>query len=225
VPTDRTAEKSGDVAERILEEATRLFAEQGFNGTPVQEIADAVGVRKSSLLYHYASKEELRLAVLRKMVEHWNQALPTLLAAATSGQGQFDALVEALVGFFTADPFRARLLVREVLDRPEPMRAMMKDHVGPWVRIVADYIRRGQEAGRLHRDVEPEAYVVEMIVLMVTTVAARDCVGSAAKADGLPAAARKSWLIDEAKRIARASLFVPESSSRKTTSKRKAKGR
>ena len=220
MPTERT-ERTGDVAERILEAATRLFAERGFNGTSVQDIADAVGVRKSSLLYHYASKEELRLAVLRKMVEHWNQSLPGLLAAATSGEGQFDALVDALVAFFTSDPFRARLLVREVLDRPEPMRAMMKDHVGPWVRIVADYIRRGRESGRLQADVDPEAYVIEMIVLMVTTVAAQDCVGMAARADGLSAAERKTWLLDEAKRVARASLFAPEKKSTKSKPKRK----
>lgn len=222
MPTDRNTDRNGDVAERILEEATRLFADKGFNGTSVQEVADAVGVRKSSLLYHYASKDELRRAVLRKIIEHWNEALPSLLAAATSGQGQFDALVDALVAFFVADAYRARLVVREVLDRPDQMREMMKDHIGPWVRIVADYIRRGQESGRLFADVEPEAYVVEMIVLVVTTAAARECVGSVARSDGLPAATQDTWLLDEAKRIARASLFAP---APRATKKRKTKRR
>lgn len=206
--TARNTERNGDVAVRILVEATRLFAHQGFDGTSLQQVADAVGVRKSSLLYHYASKDELRRAVLRKMVEHWNRSLPGLLAAATSGDGPFDALVDALAAFFTADPFRARLLVREVLDRPDQMRDLMKDHVGPWVRIVADYIRRGQESGRVYSDVDPEGYVVEMIILMVTTVAAHDCVGTVARESGLPAASQSNWLLQEAKRVARASLFV-----------------
>jgi len=217
MPTD----KIPDMRDRILAEATRLFATRGFDGTSLQEIADAVGIRKSSLLYHFRSKRDLRVGVLRQMIGHWNEALPKLLVAATSGQGQFDALVNALIAFFTADPFRARVVVRETLDRPDEIRMMMAEHVGPWVNIVADYVRRGQERGLLTTDADPEAYVVEMIILVISNAAAQESVGSVAAINGNGAGSTR--LLREALRIARASLFLQEQANDTTrrTSRRR----
>ncbi|WP_223692425.1 TetR/AcrR family transcriptional regulator [Leifsonia poae] len=52
--------------ERIIDDATTLFAAGGFTATSLQDIADRVGVTKSTLLYHFASKDDLLLAVLRR---------------------------------------------------------------------------------------------------------------------------------------------------------------
>lgn len=43
----------------ILEQATRLFAERGFNGTSLQDVADATGLKRSALYYYFKSKDEL----------------------------------------------------------------------------------------------------------------------------------------------------------------------
>ena len=47
--------------DRILSEAMHLAASRGFEATSIQAIADAVGIRKQSLLYHFSSKEILHL--------------------------------------------------------------------------------------------------------------------------------------------------------------------
>lgn len=189
-----------------MEVATRLFAAQGFDRTPLQEIADAVGIRKASLLYHFNSKDALRRTVLDNLLSHWNEALPRLLAAAASGQDQFVAIVTEMVRFFTADPDRARLLVREVLDRPEEVRAMIRERVQPWVDLVCNYIRKGKQQGMLRPDVDPEAYVIQVINLVVASVATYDCIGSLLPEehgpDGLDRHAR------ELMRVAHSSLFL-----------------
>jgi len=202
LPAQKT-QPATDVRERILTEATRLFAARGFDGASLQDISDAVGIRKQSLLYHFSSKDVLRLSVLAYLLERWNDVLPRLLVAATSPEGQFDAVVNETVRFLTEDPDRARLLIREVLDRPTDMSVLINEHVRPWVNIICNYIRKGQQQGTVHPAVSPEAYVVNCMTLLLSSVAIHEC---------LSAADPKLFdsHIRELLRIAKSSLFLPK---------------
>jgi len=162
-----------EIREQILTEATRLFARQGFNGTSLQSIADAVGIRKPSLLYHFPSKIDLRERVLDALLSHWNEVLPRLLVASASGD-RFEGVMQELILFFRTDPDRARLLVRELLDRPDDMRARLETHVQPWLAIVSEQIERGRDLGLMHRDVNARLYAINIIHLVVSSIAALD---------------------------------------------------
>ncbi|MGD9046784.1 MAG: TetR/AcrR family transcriptional regulator [Anaerolineae bacterium] len=59
--TQRKAERE----DQLLETATRLFKEQGYHNTSMQDLADALGMQKGSLYYYIESKEEL----LRRLLE------------------------------------------------------------------------------------------------------------------------------------------------------------
>lgn len=161
-----------DNSEQICAAATRLFARQGFDGTSLQVIADEVGVAKQTLLYHYPSKEALRQRVLANLLEHWRLRLPQILQAVTSGHRRFESLTEELVRFFREDPNRARLLAREVLDNPEGMTKLLADKLRPWLMLVAQYIREGQASGVVHGNVDPEAYVLNVIMSGICAIAA-----------------------------------------------------
>jgi TetR/AcrR family transcriptional regulator len=184
--------------EQILAAATRLFAARGYGGTSLQDVSDAVGIRKQSLLYHFPSKEQLRRRVLDALLTRWNDVLPRLLLAATSGEGQFDAVVAETISFFARDPDRARLLLREILDRPADVQAMVDTHIAPWVEVVCGYIRKGIERGEIPPEVDPHAYVLEVIHLILSTVATGDCFGRVAD---------RARQIDELLRITKSSLF------------------
>ena len=192
--------------QEILNAATRRFAERGFDGTSLSALASDVGMRKASLLYHFSSKDDLREAVLDELLQHWQLVLPDLLTAVTSGEGRFVGLTEALVEFFAADADRARLVLRELIDRPEAMRLRLATSVRPWITMIADYIRKGQKAGEIHESVDPEAYLIGLVATVLTTFAASPVL-SAMMADGAT-----QPLLDrqrrEILRLARASLFA-----------------
>ena len=59
-----TTAESIDVPDRIMEEATRLFVTRGYHGISMREIAEAVGVSKAGLYYHFKDKEDLFIAIL-----------------------------------------------------------------------------------------------------------------------------------------------------------------
>ena len=160
-----------DNAAQIREEATVLFASLGYDGTSLQAIAERVGVTKQTLLYHYASKDALRRAVLEQIFAHWRERLPSMLQAVTSGHDRFEALTRELVRFFEADQHRAQLLMRELLDNPHEMRRLLSDNLRPWILLVAQYIRQGQQSRIIHDDLDPEAYVLHVILLVLSSIA------------------------------------------------------
>lgn len=195
-----------DVRDQILREATRLFAAQGFDGTSVQELADAVGIRKPSLLYHFASKEELRQAVLDAVLAHWNDVIPTIVLKAAREQ-QFDALMHAITGFFTDDPDRARLLLREIIDRPEDMRERLVTHVRPWIQLVADQLERGKKRGSVRSDVDTEAYATAVATMVVAGAATMDRMAFVLTGDKATKQSQERFM-RELVRMARASLYT-----------------
>ncbi|MEQ1568710.1 MAG: helix-turn-helix domain-containing protein [Myxococcota bacterium] len=160
-----------DVRTRILHQATRLFATHGYAATAIEEIAQAAGIKRPTLVYHFGSKPQLRDAVLGALMTHWRDELPRLLAAATTGSDRLRSGFMALVSFFRDDRHRARLLIREMLDRPEEMTALFKIHLHPLTALVTDYIRQGQAEGRIRAAVDPEAFVVHLVNAVISTTA------------------------------------------------------
>lgn len=195
-----------DVRTHILKVATRRFARQGFDSTSLQEIADEVGVKKPSLLHHFPSKNDLLRAVLDVLFEHWTEVLPRLLEAVTSGRARFfEAITAELISFFREDPDRARLVVRELLDRPQQMQSRLAQTLTPWVTLIADYIRKSQAAGHVAEGVDPEAYILHIVTLTVSATAALPVVGNALTGTREEIAERH---VRELSRIARTSLFA-----------------
>ena len=209
-----------DARGAIVAAAMRLLAAHGFDGTALQDVADAVGVSKQAVLHHFPTKEHLRVAVLESILAHWKEKLPQLLLAATASEERFEAVFGELHRFFAQDRDRARVVLREVLDRPAESRKIMRAAVRPWLSAVADYIRAGQAAGRHFADVDPEAYVLHVMQLVISAAAAAPI--TSAVLDVPPAApprrgphptADKRY-DRELARIARASLFTPRPKAR-----------
>lgn len=194
---------------QIRAAATKLFASHGYEGVSLQAIADSVGVAKQTLLYHYPSKDRLRRAVIEQVLEHWRRTLPAMLQAVTSGRRRFTALTEELVRFFDSDRDRARLLARELLDNPGDTRRLMIESLRPWILLVAEYIREGQKLGQIRENVDPESYVLHVIVLVISTVANLSTVAVALVGDGAGARADLEHRhLAELVRMTRTALFV-----------------
>ena len=57
----------GDTKERILETALKLFAQSGYLGTSMSDIAKQLGITKAALYKHYASKQEILDCIVQRM--------------------------------------------------------------------------------------------------------------------------------------------------------------
>lgn len=68
----------GGTKSAIRDAAVKLFGAKGFEQTSLREVADAVGITKASLYYHYASKLDLLLAIIDPIVDHMRSVVNDL---------------------------------------------------------------------------------------------------------------------------------------------------
>lgn len=197
-----------DTKSRIIAVATRRFAVGGYDGTSLAHIAEEVGMRKPSLLYHFPSKKDLREAVVKDLLERWQTRLPEVLARAQSGADRFTALYDEVHDFFEADPIRAFLVMREVVDRPKQTRERLGQSIRPWLQLLTAAIDDGKSAGRVRTDVDPEAYLVQCIVMIVGSFVAADLGGEVFGGKDRAGWAERQRI--EARRMAQVALFSTE---------------
>lgn len=140
-----------DTPTRVLDAAELAFSLAGLAGAKLADIAGAAGIRRPSLLYHFASKERLYAAV----VERGFDALGEVLAQAMRSEGRFFArlqlVVSAFVDFVDQRPQLARLVVRQMIESDSPGQRILVERVAPllddieaWIsREGAEYLRPG----------------------------------------------------------------------------------
>ena len=64
--------------EELTRQAARLFAQNGYHGTSIGEIAEALGVQKGSLYAHISSKEDLLYETMREGADAFHAALDAI---------------------------------------------------------------------------------------------------------------------------------------------------
>jgi AcrR family transcriptional regulator len=82
--------------ERILDVALELFTDQGFDGTSMREIAERLDISKPAIYYHFASKEEILMALHLRLHEFGKAALARLTGQTVTLQTWGSLLNELL---------------------------------------------------------------------------------------------------------------------------------
>jgi AcrR family transcriptional regulator len=167
-------------------------------------VAADVGITRPAVLYHFASKDQLRQQVLARVIGRWMGRLPDLIRTVPSGPGRFESIAWEVVHFFTEDRNRARLIVREMLDRPDEMRCALSEQLQPFVTLVTSALRKGQEEGVILRDIDPENAVMHATHLLVGGIASYDVLGVFSGTDD----EAFERYVTELVRFARSALFV-----------------
>ncbi|WP_419912045.1 TetR/AcrR family transcriptional regulator [Hoeflea sp.] len=102
--------------ERLLEAAKRHFAERGFYGASIAQIAEELGITKQALLYHFKRKEDLYAEVLNGISETLLRYVKMAGYANDDPQQQLEHIVLNLHYSAIDNPQDSRILMRELLD-------------------------------------------------------------------------------------------------------------
>jgi len=86
---------------QLLDVAVDVFAERGFHGTSMDEVAEAAGVTKPVLYQHFDSKRELYLELLEDVGRHLVSAVTAAVGGAAGPRQQVEAGFRAYFDFVT----------------------------------------------------------------------------------------------------------------------------
>lgn len=143
------------VENEIYEHATRLFAERGFAGTSLQDVADALGITRPALYYYVKSKDELLAKLVAEVTDGPLQELTALLERPGLDPVQkLRGTVEVIVARQLRQPERFRLLIRSEAELSPELTAAYDASRRAVLKAVAAVVEEGVRAGRF-RPVDP----------------------------------------------------------------------
>jgi AcrR family transcriptional regulator len=102
--------------EKILDVAEALFARRGFSGVGMRELADQLGISKSTLFHHFRSKMQLYYRVLERVLTRIAEAVQPSLNSGAPATEKLDLWLNALIDALAAHPTTARILLRGLFE-------------------------------------------------------------------------------------------------------------
>jgi AcrR family transcriptional regulator len=141
---------------RILESAAHAFREKGFHDTAFLDIAEAVGLQRESLYYHFTSREELADQLLHDAWKRTTDLVRHSVEALPDGAAHLDRLATAMTAHLLAllgeGGYRAGL-VHVLVQVPAEVRLHSLDYQRSYLRYWRHLASDAQDAGQIRPDV------------------------------------------------------------------------
>ena len=133
---------------KILTAAESVFAEKGFKGASVGEIADRAGVPKPNIYYYFGAKEDLYSRVIEDVCSMWLHAADTF-DVTDDPETAIRRYVDAKMDLARERPNGSRLWAIEMASGAPFLQEYLQETVKPWLESREKVLNQWIEAGRL----------------------------------------------------------------------------
>ena len=149
---DRRQRRSAETRERLFRAALRLFAEQGFAETTVEDITNAADVGKGTFFNYFPSKEHILIAFSDMQLSKLQATVDQMRARPEPMRSFFRAMTVRM----TEEPSKSPDVVRALLQAnlsSSSVRSVMLERSARAEGLLTQLVQIGQERGEFRRDV------------------------------------------------------------------------
>jgi AcrR family transcriptional regulator len=129
----------------ILDQALKLFVEQGFTETTTRDIAKACGISEGAIYRHFQSKDEIGWELFHDSYAVMAERLQGLIDTSPDFASALNAIIADLSKLFDDEPFRFRYLLLAQHNFLDRVTAKMKSPI----KVLRGLVERGIAEGRL----------------------------------------------------------------------------
>ncbi|MRR36039.1 TetR/AcrR family transcriptional regulator [bacterium] len=167
IMTAKREKRKGGTVGRILEAAKDVFAEKGFDGARVDEIARKAGVNKAALYYHIGDKSALYAEAIHDVIGGAVQRLGEGIRDAKTPEDKIRTYLRTLAATFDQNPQIPRMMMRELASGGHNIPEVFFQDLFSIFRTLSGIIREGTDRG-VFEDTLP--YIVHFMAIGATVV-------------------------------------------------------
>ena len=155
-------EKQGKTAQKILVAARAVFAEKGYSGTHVDEIAKRAGVNKASLYYQIGDKDTLYAHVIHQVIGNIAQMIAQAVANADSPEEKLKAYINNISDAVDKNPEIPPIMMREIASGGAHLPRVVVEDIASVLTILIGILEEGKKKGVF---AETVPFLIHMMIL------------------------------------------------------------
>jgi TetR/AcrR family transcriptional regulator len=140
-------EKRSETRKRILEAAKDVFAEKGFAGARVDEIARKANVNKAALYYHIGDKKALYAEAIHNVIGTASERLAKDIGGARTPRDKIKTYLRTLAATFDENPQLPRMMMREMASGGQDIPEVFFQDLFSIIRVLSGIIEEGKDQG------------------------------------------------------------------------------
>ncbi|GAA4392194.1 TetR/AcrR family transcriptional regulator [Tsukamurella soli] len=144
------------IESQAFDAAARLFAERGFAGTSLQDIAKEIGVTRTALYYYVPSKDQLLVRIVQDITAVGHEVIAAQLHADLPADQRLRNVMTGMVRLVATNSSRFRLLLQSEALMPDEIAREHRAQRRAMFRDVVEIIIAGQKSGVI-RPTDPRA--------------------------------------------------------------------
>ena len=142
---ERVRSSSGNVRDRLLKEAARLFMVHGYERTTMRNIAQATGIKLGSIAYYFKGKEDILFETMRGIIESGEKRALDTLQASDDPKGKLRSLIEVELDSFINDT--GAIVIKEWRCLQKKRRNLLIQHQKVYEKIWLDVLKECHAGG------------------------------------------------------------------------------
>lgn len=171
LPAPPDGDQGTDRRKQILKAAVKVFAERGYHGCRISDVAEEAGVAYGLVYHYYGNKDGLLSSIFDTNWAVFSKAIDEIAASPATTQEKLTHIVDFVFSAYEMSPLVVKVLILEFGRSSRLGEALDDPTVGRVFEAITRIFREAGSSGELHPGIDPAAMTLIFVGAMETALA------------------------------------------------------